>query len=240
MQFNERAKANSQEAIEKRREKERKREQKELQKAAKAAGVRLNTVTPVVSTISTVQNPIATSTTPSTEPIAALPEKKSAFTTGGWSTVGGSSSGGGFKKPGWSTVSSSQKFPSPLAPPPPESSHFMSIPPPPVTSSSGFTSGGWTTLEGLPSASTPDRPLTPNAHHPIPTHYPTHLLPEPAPMQNPPEPQISGFKSIPMAENPTGVRPQPTSQPAKNRSAGKKAEASRSGWQSFKSGGSRR
>jgi len=233
MQSSERAKANSQEAIEKRREKERKREVKELRKAAKAYGVKL-TVTPVVSAVSTVQNPIIITPVPGIEPAPAPPEKKSGFTStgGGW-TVGSSSSGGGFKKSGWATVSSPPGPPSPPPPPPPELPHVTSIPPPPMTSASSFRSGGWTTLEGTPSMATQNRPLTPNIYHPTPP-------PEPAPTPNPPEPLKSGFKPILIAENSVVIQPQPTSQPVKNPSTSKRAESSRSGWQSFNRGGSRR
>jgi len=229
MQWSERAKANSQGAIEMRREKERKREEKELRKAAKAAGVKLSTVTPAVSTVSTVQNPVITTPGPTVEPIPAPLEKKSGFTGGGWSTVS-SSSGGGFKKSGWATVSSPPK---PLSPPPPPSDppHVTSIPPPPMTPASPFRSGGWTTLEGAPSTSSPNRPLTPNMYHPTPPR-----LPSPPP----PEPSKPGFGPILITEKPTQIQPQPMSQPAKNPSASKKAESARSGWQSFSRGGSRR
>jgi len=47
--------------------------------------------------------------------------------------------------------------PSPSEPP-----HVTTVPPPPTTSTSGFRSRGWTTLDVPPSASTPNRPLTPN------------------------------------------------------------------------------
>ena len=219
MQSNERAKANSQEAIEKRREKERKREEKELRKAAKAAGVKLSTVTPLVP-----------APTPGAE--LALSERKSGFSAGGWSTVGSLSSGTGFKKAEWTAVSSSHKPPSPPPPPlPSELSHLVPNPPLPA---SGFRSGGWTTLEGLPSASTPNRPLTPNVDHPPPPP------PEQAPTLNPSEPSITGFKPIPVAKNPVQIQPQPASRPAKNPSVGQRAESSRSGWQSFSRGGSKR
>ena len=240
MQSSERAKANSQEAIEKRREKERKREQKELRKAAKAAGVKLSTVTPVVGTISTTQNSAVATTTPGIEPAPAPPEKKPGFSIGGWSTVSSSSSGGGFKKPGWATVSSPPKPGSPPPPPPSEPLYATTVPSPPITSTSSFRSGGWTTLEGPPSASTPNRPLTPNVDHPIPLQHPAALPPEPAPTPNLPEPSTSWFKPVPIAENPVGVQPQSTPQVVKTRSPSKRAEASRSGWQTFSRGGSRR
>jgi len=56
------------------------------------------------------------------------------------------------------------------APPhiPSESPHVTTVPPPPMTSTSGFRSGGWTTLDVPPSASTPNRPLTSNVDRPIP------------------------------------------------------------------------
>lgn len=235
MQLNERAKANSQGAIEKRREKERKREEKELRKAAKAAGVKLSTATPVVSVIDTTQNPTVATTTPGTESTLAPPEKKSGFTAGSWSAISSSSSGGGFKKSGWTAVSSSPK---PL-PPPPEPSHVTPFPPP-VTSTSAFRSGGWTTLEGPPSASTPNRPLMSNVYHTTPTYYPIPPPPEPASTPNPPEPSNSGSKPILITEKPAKIQPQPTSQPAKNHPVGKRAEASRSGWQNFSRGGPRR
>jgi len=233
----ERAKANPQEVIEKRREKERKREEKELRKAAKAVGVKLSTLTPVINVVNATQNPAVTAPTPGAEPVPAPLEKKSGFTAGGWSTVSSSSSGGGFKKPGWTTVSSPSKPPSPPPLPPSEPSHVASIPPPPT---SGFRSGGWTTLEGAPSASTPNRPLTPNVYHPAPPRHQTPPPPEPALTQNPPEPSTSGFRSIPVAKKPAQIQPQPMPQPVKSPSAGKKAEASRSGWQKFNRGGSRR
>ena len=235
MQSNERAKANSQEAIERRREKERKREEKELRKAAKAAGVKLNAATPVVSMVSTTHNPAVTETTPVIEPTPASPEKKSGFSARGWST----SSGGGFKKPGWTTVSSPPKPPSSPPPPPPEPSHVTPVPHPPMIFTSSFRSGGWTTLEGPPSASTPNRPLTPNVRHP-PPHHPSPPPPEPAPIPNPPEPSTSGFNPIPIVGQPAQIQPQPTYQPVKKTTVDKRAEASRSGWQSFARGGSRR
>ena len=224
MQSSERAKANSQEAIEKRREKERKREERELRKAAKAAGVKLTTVAPVVSVVSTTQNPVGITPNQGVEP-TPTPLKKLVFPSGRLSTVGG-----GFKKSGWATVSTPSKPPSP-PPPPSESPH----PPPPMTSASGFRSGGWATLEGPPSESTPNRPLTPNVHHPAPPP------PEPAPIPNLPGPSGSGFRPIPITEKPTQVQPQSTSaQTIKGPSVGKRAEALRSGWQSFSHGGSRR
>ena len=238
MQLSERAKANSQEEKEKRREKERKREEKELQKAAKAAGVKLKTATPVVGMINTIKDSAVITATPGTEPGPAPPEKKSGFTVGGWSTVNSSSSGGGFKKPGWTTVSNPPKPGPPPPPPPPEPSYATTVLPP-TTSTSSFRSGGWTTLEGPPSASTPNRPLTPNVDHPIPPQYPAALPPEPIPILNRPEPSTSGFNPVPTIEKPAGVQPQFTSQPVKNRSPSKRAEASRSGWQSFNRGGSR-
>ena len=228
MQSNERAKANSQEVVEKRREKERKREEKELRKVAKAAGVKLATVTPVVNMLGTTQNPLGSVPTPGTEP-TPLSLKKGEFGVGGWSTVNTSSSSGGFKKPGWTTVSAPPKPPSPPPPPPSEPHHITTILPP-----SSFRSGGWTTLEGLPSASTPNRPLTPNMHRAPPPP------PEPIPAQNPPEPSTSGFKPIPVAEKPPQIQQQSGSRPGKNSSVGQRAESSRSGWQSFSRGGSRR
>jgi len=239
MQSSERAKANSQEVIEKRMEKERKREEKELRKAAKAAGVKLNT-SPVVNMVNATQKPVITTSTPGVELTPAPLEKKLGFTAGSWSTVSSSSSGGGFKKPGWTTVTGPPKPPSPPPPPPLEPSNVASIPPPPMISTSGFRSGGWTTLEGAPSASTPNRPLTPNVYHPTPPQHQTPPSPEPAPTQNPPEPSTSGFRPIPVAKNTAQIQPQPTSQPVKNPSAGKRAEASRSGWQQFSRSGSRR
>ena len=95
-----------------------------------------------------------------------------------------------------------------------------------ATVSQRFRSRGWTTLEGPPSASTPNRPLTSNVDHQIPPQHPAPFPLEPAPIQNPPEPWTSEFK-------PAGVRPQFTSQPAKNHSPRKRAEASCSGWQSI-------
>ena len=224
MQSNERAKANSQEAIEKRREKERKREEKELRKAAKAAGVKLSTVTPLVPT-----------PTIGIESGPGQSEKQSKFATGGWSTINSSSSGGGFKKPGWTTVSSPQK---PRSPPPPEPSQVGPNLALPTSSASGFRSGGWTTLEGPPSASTVDRPLTPNRHHLPPPPPP----PEEAPIPHPPEPSTSksGLEPIPVGEMPVEVQPKAVSRSAKNTSGSKRAESSRSGWQSFSRGGSRR
>jgi len=98
MQSSERAKANPQEAIEKRREKKWKRE-KELRKAAKAAGMKLNTVSPVEARHDQYhQEPAITTTTPGTEP-APAPSKKLEFAVGVWSTVKSSSSSGDFKKP---------------------------------------------------------------------------------------------------------------------------------------------
>lgn len=217
MQSNERAKANSQEAIEKRREKERKREEKELRKAAKAAGVKLSTVTPLVPTPAL-----------GIEPGPAPPEKKSGFTSVGWSTVNSSSSGGGSKKPRWTTVSSSQEPPSPPPSLPLEPSHLMPNPPLPTTPTSGFRSGGWTTLEGPPSASTPDRPLTPNMYH------------QPPSIPNPPESSTSGFRPILAAENPAQIKPAPVPRAMKNPSVGERAESSRSGWRNFSRGGPRR
>ena len=46
-----------------------------------------------------------------------------------------------------------------------------------MASTSGFRSGGWTTLEGPPSASTPNRLLTPNVDHLIPPPTPCSLPP---------------------------------------------------------------
>jgi len=66
MQSSERTETNSQEAIEKPREKERKRE--ELRKAAGAAGVKLNTITPVVGMINATKNSAVTTATAGTEP----------------------------------------------------------------------------------------------------------------------------------------------------------------------------
>ncbi|KAF9779776.1 hypothetical protein BJ322DRAFT_1086345 [Thelephora terrestris] len=226
MQSSERAKANSQEAIERRREKERKREEKELRKAAKAAGVKLTTGTPVVSMVSSTKTPVGSAPTPDIEHMPILLEKKAGFGVGGWSTVNSSSSGGGSKKPGWSTVSYPQK--------PSEPRHVTSIPPQPAMSASSFRSGGWTTLEGLPSASSPNRPLTPNTPNPPPPP------PEPIPVQNLPQPSTSGFKAIPVAKNPAQTQQQPASRQGKNPSVGQRAESSRSGWQSFNRGGSRR
>ncbi|KAF9645014.1 hypothetical protein BDM02DRAFT_3120922 [Thelephora ganbajun] len=240
MQSSERAKANSQEVVEKRREKERKREDKELRKAAKAAGVKLTTITPVVSMVGTTQNAVVTTPTPGIEPAPAPLEKKSGFTSGGWSTVSSSSSGGGFKKSGWTAVSSSLKPPSPHPPPPPEPPHVTPIPPPPTASTPGFRSGGWTTLEGPPSASTPNRPLTPNVYHSTPPQHPNPPPLEPIPIPSLPEPSTSGLKPIPIVGNPTYIQPQPTPQPVRNSSVSKRAEASRSGWQNFSRGGSRR
>ena len=233
MNSTERAKANSQEAIEKRREKERKREEKELRKVAKAAGVKLP-VAPVVSVVGTAQNPTVIAPIPGVEPMPTPSEKKPGFTAGGWSTVSNLPSGGGFKKSGWATVSSPPKPPSPLPPPPPGPRHVTSVPLPPMTSVSGFRSGGWATLEGPPSESTPDRPLTPNVHHPIPPP------PEPAPIPNLPGSSGLGFRPIPVTDKPARVQSQSTPQPIKNPSTGKRAEASRSGWQSFNRGGPKR
>ena len=226
MQSNVRAKANSQEAVEKRKEKERKREEKELRKAAKAAGVKLSIATPLVPTPTLGVEPGP----------APPPERKPGFTAGGWSAVSSSSSGGGFKKPGWTAVSSSQKHPSPTLPPlpPAEPSHVALNPPLSTTSTSGFRSAGWTTLEGLPSASTPYRPLTPEVYHPPPHH------PEQTPISNPPEPSTSGPKPIPVAQKPVQIQPKPVPRPVKNHPVGKGAESSRSGWQSFSRGGTRR
>lgn len=220
MQLNERAKANSQEAIERRREKERKREERELRKAAKAVGVKLTTVTPAVRVVNTAQNPFGPTTGPGIEPGPAA---------GSWLEVSSSSSGGGFKKPGWATISSPVQPPSPPPPPPSEPLHIT-----PPTNTSGFRSGGWSTLEGPPSASTPNRPLTPNAHHQPPPP------PEPVPTPNPLTPSTSGFKFIPLAENTPQIQQQPTSRPVKKPSATQRAESSRSGWQSFSRGGSKR
>ena len=195
--------------------------------------MKLNTVTPVVGTISTTGSSAVTTATPGNEPQPGPSEKKSEFTVGGRSTVSSSSSGGDFKKPGWTTVSNPPKPGLTLLPPPPEAPHATTVPLPPMTPTSSFRSGGWTTLEGPPSASTPNRPLTSNVDHPIPLQHPAPFPLEPAPIQNPPEPWTSGFKSA-------GVRPQFTSQLAKNRSPSKRAEASCSGWQSINRGGSRR
>ena len=237
MQSSGRAKANSQEEIEKRREKERKREEKELRKAAKAAGVKLSTITPVVSMVSPAQNPVAGTPAPVIEPAPA--EKKLESTGGGWSTIRSSSSGAGFKKPGWTALSSPPE-PTPPPPPPSELSHIESIPPLPMTSASGFTSGGWTTLEGLPSASTPKRPLTPNMYRSMPPQHPAPSPPDLVPIHNPSEPSKSGLGLIPITGESAQIQPQPTSLPAKKPSVGKKAEASRSGWQNFNRGGPRR
>ena len=70
--------------------------------------------------------------------------------------------------------------------------------------------------------------------------HPTALPPEPAPIPNSSEPPTSGFKPVPTTEKPAGVQPQSTSQAVKNRSPSKRAEASRSSWQNFGRGGSRR
>ena len=104
--------------------------EKGLRKAAKAAGVKLNTVTPVVGMISTTKNSAVITATPGTEPGPGPSEKKSGFTVGGWSTVNSSSSGGGFKKPGWIIVSSPPKPGSPPPHPPPEPPHATTVPPP--------------------------------------------------------------------------------------------------------------
>jgi len=241
MRSNERAMANSQEAIDKRREKEKKREEKELKKIAKAAGVKLTTISPVVGLVSTPQNPVVTTPVPGIEPTPAPSEKKSGFASGGWSKIDSSSSGS-FKKPGWTTVSGPPKPPSPQPPPPSGPSHATSIPPPPMTSTSSFRSGGWTTLEGPPSVSTPNRPLTPNLYHPTPLQHPSPPPPEPAPIRNLPEPSssVSEYKLVATAEKPPQIQPQPASQPVKNPSVRRRAEASRSGWQSFNRGGSKR
>ena len=199
-----------------------------MRKAAKAAGVKLSTVTPVVSTVSTVQNSLGTTPTQDVESGPTQPEKKPGFSTGGWSTVGSSSSGGGFKKPGWTTVSSLK----PPSPPPPPPSHVAPIPPP-LAATPGFRSGGWTTLEGPPSASSQNRPSTPNIYHQPPS------ISEPPPTPNPPDPPTSGFKLIPVAEKPSQIKPQPTHRPAK-KVASERAESSRSGWQNFNRGGARR
>jgi hypothetical protein len=237
MRSSERAKANSQEEVEKRREKERKREEKELRKAAKAAGVKLSTTTPVVGMVSPAQNPVAGTPTPGIEP--TLAEKKLESAVGGWPTFRSSSSGGSFKNPGWTALSNTPKNPSP-PPPPSEPSHIGSIPPLPITSTSGFTSGGWTTLEGLPSASTPNRPLTPDMYRSTPPQHPAPPPPDLVPIPNPSEPSKSGLGSIPNVGESAHIQPQPTSRPAKKPSVGKKAEASRSGWQNFNRGGPRR
>ena len=251
MRVSERAMVNSPEAIEKRREKERKREERDLKKAAKAAGVKLSTLTPVVGTVGTIQNIVVTKTTPGTEPAPPLLEKKSGFS--GWSTVESPSSGGDIKTLGRATVSSLPKHPSPPPEPSsitqlprphpsplPEPSYITQLPRPPKAFTSGFRSGGWATLEGPPSASTPNRPLTPKVHDPTPPHYPIPPPPEPAPIPNPPEPSTSGFNHIPIVKKPAQVQLPPTSQPIKKISTGKRAEASRSGWQSFSRGGSKR
>ena len=51
MQVTQRAKNNSQETIDKRKEKERKREEKELRKVAKAAGVKITAGTPIAQPV---------------------------------------------------------------------------------------------------------------------------------------------------------------------------------------------
>jgi len=194
-----------------------------LRKAAKAAGVKLNTSTPLVP-----------APTPAIEPGPAS-EKKSGFMAGGWSTFASSSSGANFKKSGWGAVSGPQKPPSPPLPLLPlERSHVAPNPSLPTTSASGFRSGGWTTLEGLPSTSTPNRPLTPNAYHPPPPPPEQTLIPDP------PEPSASGSKPIPVAQKPGRAESKPVSRPVKNPSAIGRAESSRSGWRDFSRGGSRR
>jgi len=165
--------------------------------------VKLNTVTPVIGMINTTKNSAVTTATPGAEPGPGLPEKKSGFTVGGWSGVNSSSSGGGFKKPGWITVPSPPKPGSPPSPPPPEPPHATTAPPPPMASTCSFRSGSWTTLEGPLSASTPNKPLTPNVDHPIPPHHPA-APPEPAPIPNLPEPSTSGFKPVPSLRSPQG------------------------------------
>ena len=128
----------------------------------------------------------------------------------GWK-LGSLSSSTGFKKAERAAVSSSLKPPSPPPPPlPSETSHIVPNPPLPAY---GLRSGGWRTLEGLPPASTPNRPLTPNVDHPPPP-------PEQAPIRNPLEPPFTRFKPIPVAKNPFQIQPQPASRPAKNPSVG--------------------
>ena len=100
MQSRERTKVNSQEEIERRREKERKKQEKGLRKTVQVSGVKLGTVTPVVSTINTTQDSVVVITIPGTGPAPAPSEKKSGFAVGGRSMVSSSSSGGSFKRLG--------------------------------------------------------------------------------------------------------------------------------------------
>ena len=168
MQSNERAKADSQEAIEKQREKERKRE-KELWQAARAAGVRLNTT----------QNSAVATATPGIEP-APTPSKNSGFTFGGWPTANSSSPGTSFKQPGWIAVSGPPK---PTSPPPPSEPPRTTMIPSPTTFTSGFRSRCWTTLKGPPPPSTSNRPPTPNVDYSIPPQRPQLSPRNPLPFQ---------------------------------------------------------
>ena len=112
-----------------------------MRKVDRAAGVKLSTVTPVINTVNTAQNPL--SATPVHDPkLGPAPSKrKPGFSPSGWSwsAVDGSSSGGSFKKAGRTTVARPQKPPSPPPPPPPSGlSYDVPIPPLPTTSVSGF------------------------------------------------------------------------------------------------------
>jgi len=194
------------------RRKMNKREEKKLRKAA---GVKLITT----------QNSAVVTTTPGFEHAPAPSGKKSGFIVDNWSTI--SSSPVTLRRrlqkirmdhclelTGIHSTAPSLSEP-PLV---------MAVPPPLMTSTSGFRSRGWTTLDVPPFASTSNRPLTPNVNRPI-------LLQDSATL--PPEPSASGFKPTQIVKSPAGIQPQPESQAVKNRSPSKRVEALRSDWWNF-------
>ncbi|KAJ3479186.1 hypothetical protein NLI96_g9239 [Meripilus lineatus] len=222
--------------IDKRKEKERKREEKELRKIAKAAGIKM--AKPPTSGVN------VPSSTPASEP--ATDPKPSGFKNAAWSspnTASQSPGPSGLKQSGWNSVgpSNSPGAPagSPQPPPPPQPtptfSSSYSGPPP------AFRTGGWTSLDTtgtetpapsqrssvpIPSTQTADPPSSGWASISQSTSSPSTLPPQPNPT-----PSVAPLPNTP--------RDKHSSHKAKVARA-EQQESSRSGWQQFRAGGSRR
>lgn len=220
MQASQRA-AIPKEEVDKRKEKERKREEKELRKIAAAAGIKMPK--PITATASGVD--VDTGSAPDINgglALAAAPSEPV----------------GAFKKSGWATVGATTSTPPPpphLPPPPPP--EFPPSPPPPPPSlvrspaAPSFRTAGWASLDAAGLSAHPSstgtlsnsQPLVPPPPLPFSTsHTPasqsnwsTTSTPPPPPNSGPPVP-------------PTIDPPPPIAAPV------------RTGWQQFKTGGSKR